>query len=926
LDALCSDLQSGIAKLRRQEMAFARVGREHGEAQRGIVDAAERGVLDRSSSFPRAFESAPPATQPVAERPAPPAFRAAFESAPPATKPAAERPIAPAARRPPFESAPPETQLAGPSITDEAALRRRIAELEHELESTRERLHGTIAELRRHNEQLEAANQALAADGRRIRERLDLAVAFARLSFWDWDVTAGVIASVPDARSQNGAEEAPGPMRLEEWEARVHPDDRSLLRASYAACLTDGADSWSCEVRVRMPDESFRWVHQGGRVVERDANGLPRRILGTTQDVHARRTIENLVRRDAELLSKLQDSIFCTDPDGTITYWNDGAARLYGWSALEALGRTLAERVGRGAACDVSERLRAVLGGSDYQDEWEDVRKDGSRVWVDVRLTRFDDADGRPAGVIGISRDVTERKLLEATMRRDARILAELHDAVICGDATGNVVYLNAAAERIFGWNRAELLGRRVHEPLPAASAVLVERLTRRALAGEATESVDFEHRRADGSGVWIAYRAYPLLDAAGKVTGTVALATDVTERRRAEAERRQLEQQLLHAQKMEIIGTLAGGIAHDFNNILTAILMYAELCLLEAQQATSLSEGLNEIKAACLRAKDLVQRILTFSRFQEPEPKPVDLRLVVKDACKLLRVMLPATLDIRVDLPERPTSALADANQIHQVLLNLGSNAAHAMQNTGELTISVRAIGLDAPLPVRGGVLLPRRYVRIAVIDRGHGMSDETLARIFDPFFTTKRPGEGTGLGLPIVRGIVQNHGGGITVESVPGEGSVFTVYLPAALTPSTQMAAVQAGQATPRGRGERILVVDDEESVAILTKTALDSLGYRATHVTSVEDFLRAFEASPSSYRLILTDQTMPRLSGLDLARRVRAAGHTIPIIIATGFSRKLTPEAVATIGHAARLSKPFELHELAVLVHDLLERRAE
>jgi len=645
--------------------------------------------------------------------------------------------------------------------------------------------------------------RALEAFVKTLRERLDLATTVARLTWWEWDVAAGQITGDEDEPAQSGVRPASVSLSLAEWEARVHPDDLPHLRSSYTECLVGAVDSWSCEVRVRAEDERFRWVLYGGRVIQRDARGVPSRILGTTQDIHARRTVETLVHRDAELLSKLQDAIFCTDPDGILTYWNDGAARLYGWGALEALGHPLTERVGRGAPGDVSGRFRAVLEGDDYRGEWEDVRKDGSRVWVDLWLTRVEDSEGRVTGLIGIARDVTER--------------------------------------------------------------------------------------------------------------------------RRAEAERRQLELQLLHAQKMETIGTLAGGIAHDFNNILTAILMYSELCLLERPRATSLEEYLNEIKTASLRAKELVQRILTFSRFQEPDPKPIDVRDVVSDACKLLRAMLPATLDLDVTLPERPMNALADANQIHQVLLNLASNGAHAMQNTGELSLAVRELVVDTPLPVVGGVLSPRRYVSVTMLDRGHGMDASTRARIFDPFFTTKQPGEGTGLGLSIVQGILQSHGGGITVESAPGEGSVFTVYLPAAQAAAAEVTSVRPNGATPRGHGERILVVDDEESVALLTKTALDSLGYHASLVTNAEDFLRELETAPERYQLIVTDQTMPQLSGLDLARRVRATGNGVPILIATGFSRTLTPEAIDELGRAARLSKPFELQELAVLVHRLLERGA-
>jgi CheY-like chemotaxis protein len=296
----------------------------------------------------------------------------------------------------------------------------------------------------------------------------------------------------------------------------------------------------------------------------------------------------------------------------------------------------------------------------------------------------------------------------------------------------------------------------------------------------------------------------------------------------------------------------------------------------------------------------------------------------VIEDAVRFARPMLPTTLEIQLDLPAQCSPSRADQNQMHQVILNLLSNAAQATDHSsGRVSVRLSEHEFSEPQQLPLGTLSAGRYLCVAVEDNGQGMDAATLKRIFDPFFTTKKPGEGTGLGLSVVHGIIHNHEGGLSVHSSPGKGSTFTLYIPSTTaSPSASLGPASAAPITlPRGQGERVLVVDDEEAVARLTTSALLSLGYASVCFTSADDLMREFEHDPRACQLLITDQTMPRVTGLELARRLRARGECVPVLIVTGFSRSLTPEAVAELGRAAVLTKPFETRELAVAVRRLL-----
>ena len=392
-------------------------------------------------------------------------------------------------------------------------------------------------------------------------------------------------------------------------------------------------------------------------------------------------------------------------------------------------------------------------------------------------------------------------------------------------------------------------------------------------------------------------------------------------ERHLTQTAMRESEERLWRAQRIQSLGTLAGGIAHDFNNVLTAVAGNALLAAEVLSEGHPAHRHLERIRQASARATDLVRRILTFSRDQEPQRRVLRLQDVVDEVLKLLASTLPATIQIQPRFTADVPSVLADATQVHQVVMNLGTNAAHAMGDGGLLEIDLAAVQLDASAASAVSPdLAAGRYVRLDVRDSGCGMDRETLQRIFEPFFTTKPVGQGTGLGLSVVHGIMKSHKGAVTVESEPGRGTTFMLYFPA-----VDAAVADGAPADPagvRGRGERILYVDDEESIVEVGAEILETLGYQVTGVTSSVKALEAFRSSPDDFDAVVADLTMPGLSGLALARRMRAIRPGLPFVLTSGYVRTEDAEAVEGLGAIELVPKPAVLGELGTALRRLLD----
>jgi len=477
---------------------------------------------------------------------------------------------------------------------------------------------------------------------------------------------------------------------------------------------------------------------------------------------------------------------------------------------------------------------------------------------------------------------------------------------------------LNRKAEDAIGFTSAAIRGKTPHDVFPASEADQILANYRRAIELGRTTSYDETRNMAGTTRTWHT-TLVPLSDEVGDVPRLVGFARDQTEQLQQEATRAALESQLRQAQKMDAIGRLAGGLAHDFNNILTAIIGHGELLAERLPPGRAERESVDAVLEAGRRASSLVRQVLTFARRREQPRTPIQLHVVLDEVMRLARATVPATIDVQLNLDAQAPRVLADPTQIHQAIMNIVSNAAHAMRaGGGALTVSLDTTVVDQEFARAHSPLVPGLAVCITVTDTGHGMDADTLEHIYEPFFTTKPVGEGTGLGLPVVMGIVQNHDGGLDIESERGRGTAVRIFLPAAPA-EMPIASIEPSSVTPRGNGQHVLLVDDEEAVADIGARLLESLGYRVSTYTAPERALDAFVADPAGIDLLLTDLTMPGMTGTTLAHQLRRRRADLPVVIVTGV-----PSAV-TASHGdgfAVLPKPYTRHSLGVAIGGIFQ----
>ncbi|NPT56912.1 ATP-binding protein [Paraburkholderia elongata] len=479
----------------------------------------------------------------------------------------------------------------------------------------------------------------------------------------------------------------------------------------------------------------------------------------------------------------------------------------------------------------------------------------------------------------------------------------------------------NPAFQRMVGYSMAELAELRAVDITYPDDIELTRRHIDQLLRGE-HDSVRFEkrYRHHDGRVVWTNMNIARVTvstessDRASLLLEDVLVATveDVTQRREDEAARRQLESQLRQSQKLEALGTFAGGIAHDFNNILGAILGYGERALDAVGEGTQERRYIEQVLNAGDRARSLVERILTFSRSGITTRVPVHLQPVVMETIELLKVRLPETIQLEVRLDARDAFVAGDPAHMHQVVMNLCSNAVHAMPGGGTLRVELTLEHLDTPRSLSHGATGSGEFVRLTVHDTGVGIPPDLLERIFNPFFTTRKAGEGTGLGLSLVEGIVREYSGAVDVQSVVGQGTHFEVYLP--VIDDVAVSVSQREAALPHGGGQTVLLVDDEEALVALGEEVLAELGYEPVGFVSSEAAWQAFDANPQRFDAVITDQTMPGITGLELATRIRAARPDVPVILASGYSSVALERDAKAAGIADVLRKPLRQADLA------------
>jgi len=534
-------------------------------------------------------------------------------------------------------------------------------------------------------------------------------------------------------------------------------------------------------------------------------------------------------------------------------------------------------------------------------------------------------------GMAWVSRLFCNLKRAHAELIRSQKVLMENEnrlkilfehapDASFLLDLEGTVVDVNRAAEVLTGTDRQSLINGH------AATNPLVPNVDeqRPGAAGQdntadGTASHPWLVERPDGRRVITELRSH-LVDMGG-TQYLLTTARDVSENRRAEEEKRKLEAQLRHLERMQTVGTLAGGIAHDFNNILSPILGYAEMAAQEMESGGGPREYVEHVIQAAYRARDLVQQILLFSRQTDLDYRPLQLQPLVKEVMKLLRASLPATIEIECQFDDGGQVVNADASQIHQVIMNLCTNAFQAMRaKGGMLRLSLDVVDVDPAAAASIPNLRAGRHVRFCVSDTGQGIEPATLEHIFEPFFTTKPAGEGTGLGLALVHGIVTAHGGAIAVESTPGAGTAFSIYFPVGRVAAPRTEPVSE---TSEPCSESVLLVDDDSEIVLLVEQMLSRLGYRVTVRTSSREALEAFRSCPEKYDIVVTDLAMPRMTGVQLSLEIKSIRPGIPVVLMTGFSEQITEENCRQWGLDGFVLKPIISRVLSQTIRRAMAR---
>lgn len=655
------------------------------------------------------------------------------------------------------------------------------------------------------------------------------------------------------------------------------------------------------------------------RKVEERTADLTRSNDQLSQEILERRRLEEVLRESERKFKTLfqlspESILLATLEDGLTHEVNEAFCQQLGCSREEIIGKNPAD-VGLWTYRDEYETMMNTLASRGRVRDLEShlTTRSGETKTALMSVETIE-MNGR-AYRLAVARDITERKRAEEERARLVTAIEQVTEGIMIADANCVVQYVNQAYERITGYDRSELIGghaghftAELYDPVSYDKAV--ESLSR----GDPW-SGHISTKRKDGTAYEVEVLVSPVRDNHGNITNYISIRRDVTLETK-------LEKELRQAQKMESIGTLAGGIAHDFNNILAAISGFTELALNRVQEDKVVQRHLEQVLQASSRAAELVRQILAFSRQTEQERKPVQVALIFEEVLRLLRSSLPATIEIRQEIKTGPDGGmiLADLTQLHQVLMNLCTNAAHAMrEGGGTLTVELSE---TAEAPAVSGY--PRRdaayYVCVRVTDTGHGMGPEIVERIFDPYFTTKGPGEGTGLGLSVVQGIVKSHGGVMTVSSEPDHGATFSIYFPGIekVVPDETNAPKTAGVG-----GERILFVDDEESLADLGKVMLETLGYHVTAKTNSIEALETFREQPDAFDVVFTDMTMPGLTGKDLAARIMDIRQDIPVILCTGFSDMVNNEEARKVGIREVVIKPYIMSTIAVTIRKALDR---
>lgn len=761
----------------------------------------------------------------------------------------------------------------------------------------------------------EKAETALRAN----EERWHYALEGAGEGVWDWNWATRTIYFSPRWKAMLGYEDTEIGDGADAWLKRVHPADRNRVLRLLARHQSGRAARLDCEHRIKTKSGDYIWVLTRGRIVERAADGSPLRAIGTQSDITARRATE---AKMADALN-LNDTILKAAPVGITTFGADGRTLTANAMAVKCLGATVEEshhgnyhrwEAWREAGL-IELADRVLRENAPEAIACRVVNLSGRRIWVDLNFAPFEHGGERRLLLIG--RDITaERESRERLDVLDAALQAT-PSAWVVTDVRGVIEWVNPAFTKISGYTLAEAVGRTPSLLKSGRHTAGFYGNIWQTLAEGRTWQGEICNRHRNGGLYHERMTALPVRDADGKTVHYVAIKEDITERR-------ELEKQLARSQRLESIGLIASGIAHDLNNMLAPIMLAVNL-IKDTHRDRETVELLDMMKSAAQRGAGVVKQVLTFARGVEGERVQIDVRPLLKELGQLARETFPRSIRIVLDLPDSELLVEGDVTQLHQVLLNLAVNARDAMPEGGVLTLAARRVVLDEAAVRPAAGMRAGAFVRLAVIDTGTGIPPEVVEQIFEPFYTTKPRGKGTGLGLSSAYGIVRSHGGFIEVRSAVGVGTEFGVVIPAvsrvptgtedSLTPSSPLV----------GAGRRVLVVDDEEIIRVVSGQLLRKRGFVPVAAEEGAAGLRALRTDPAGFSAAIIDLMMPGMSGYKLARELRQVAPTLPIIVASGMVGAVEAgderEVLTALGVRSVLKKPFtEADLMAALAAEL------
>lgn len=661
-----------------------------------------------------------------------------------------------------------------------------------------------------------------------------------------------------------------------------------------------------------------------------DSEGRVVLMIPEGRDITVLRSVQEDLRYSEELhritIESISDPVFITDDAGKFTYIGENVAQVLGYPIQEIQSMANIQLLVGDPLFRLEELKKS---GEIHNIETSISGKDGKKHFF---LTNIKYVSIKNGTILYTFHEITELKTANDALKKSEksyRTLAENLPGLVYRlflTENNRMQFFNNMLEPMTGYQESELSSGTIS---PIESGIVPEDRNRIAAAIEKavqekkTFEMEYGFQHKLGGIRYFHEMGRPVFGEDGNPQYIDGVIFDITANRQALQKQQELEAQLRQAQKLEALGALAGGITHDFNNILTSIYGYSQLALMELPDDSNVKSYIRDMYDAARRARELVKQILTFSRQEAQKQSPVEVRIIVKEALKLLRASIPSTIEIRQNIAAQCGSVMANPTQIHQILMNLCTNAYHAMRETGGvLTVSLAQHNFAAGTVIDGVAFPAGTYLQLEVSDTGHGMDKQVLERIFEPYFTTKPKGEGTGMGLSVVHGIVKSHGGNITVRSEPGKGASFRIYWPV-INQSAFPDEPAITEIFPGG-SETILLVDDEESTLKAEEAILKKLGYRTHSFSAPVAALDHLREQPDRFDLVITDMTMPVMTGVDFSREVMAVRPDLPIVLCTGYSEIINEAGAKEIGVQAFVMKPLEIREFAALLRKILEKK--